>query len=100
MAGLKTVVKSAFAGVVDQHSHWVEIVKEALRVESISAHFAAVRVVNTATVKVTNSDFNGQGKTKKQGRKGCESVPWRKASEPCLRCEADGHWKSECRAAG
>lgn len=34
-------------------------------VESNSAHFAAVRVVNTATVKVTNNGFNGQGTTKR-----------------------------------
>lgn len=65
-------------------------------VESNSAHFAAVRVVNTAIEKVNNSGFNGQGKTKTQGGKGSELVPRRKASEPCFRCGAVGHWKREC----
>lgn len=96
---MKPVIKTSIAGVMDQHCHWDEIVQPALRVESNSAHFATVRVVNTATAKVTNSGFNDQGKTKKQGGKGSESVPRRQVSEPCFRCGTVGHWKSECRAA-
>ena len=69
MAGLKPVIKMAIAGVVDKHFHWGEIVQEVLRVESNSAHQAALNVVDEATVKVTNSGFNSQGKIKKR-RKG------------------------------
>jgi hypothetical protein len=63
MAGLKPVIKIIITGVVDEIEHNV------LRVEYNSAHFADVRGVNMATVKVTNSGFNGQGKTNKHSEK-------------------------------
>lgn len=88
MTGLKPVIKTAIAGVVDQHSHWDEIVQAALRVESNSIYSAAVRVVNAATVKVTNSGYNGPNKTKGQARK---------STEACFRCGVEGHWKRDCR---
>ena len=50
ITGLKPIIKTAIAGVVDQHSNWDEIVQAALRVESNSAHSAAIRVVNADTV--------------------------------------------------
>lgn len=63
MAGLKPVIKSTIVGVVDKTEQNV------LRVEYNSAHFADVRGVNTATVKITISGFNGQGNTKKCSKK-------------------------------
>lgn len=68
-----------------------EIEQDALRVENNSAHFADVRGVNTATGKVTNYSFNGQGKTKKHSGKTSKH----REIDPCFRCGADGHWKNE-----
>lgn len=90
-AGLKPVIKMAIAGVVD------EMEQDALRVASNSAQFAVVRGVNTVTVKVTNSGFNGQGNTQKQGGKSSEKSSKRMATDPCFRCGTVGHWKDECR---
>lgn len=55
---------------MDQHSHWDLIGQAALRVEANLVYTADVQVVNAATVEVTNSGLNGQGRTKKQRGKG------------------------------
>ena len=84
-------------GVVDKHSHWDLIVQAALRVEANSVYSADVQVVNAATVEVTNSGLNGQGRTKKQRGKGSEPVLRHPGIAPCFRCVAIGHWKNECK---
>ena len=85
MAGLKPVIKTTVVGVVDI------IEEDVLRVEYNSAHFADVRGVNTATVKVNNSGFNGQGKTKKRIKKTSK----RKEIDVGLKQGAIGHCKNK-----